>query len=126
MKPKTIKTLYWIVTGLFLSAMLMDAIGGITHQQAGIDNITHLGYPVYILTMMGTAKVLGVLAILQTRYTAIKEWAYAGFTISFLGAFWSRLAMGDAIGLAIAPVIMLAVMFVSYFLWKKFENLKRA
>ena len=124
MTPKTTKVLYWAVTGLFLSAMLMDAIGGITHQQAGIDNITHLGYPVYILTMMGTAKVLGVLAILQTRYTAIKEWAYAGFTISFLGAFWSRLAMGDAIGLAIPPVIMLAVLFISYFLWKKLLGLK--
>lgn len=124
MKPKTIKITYWIITGLFLLTMLMDAIGGLTHQQAGIDNITHLGYPVYILTMMGTAKILGVLAILQTRYTAIKEWAYAGFTISFLGALWSRLAMGDALGLVIPSVIMLAFMFVSYYFWRRFQEVK--
>jgi len=126
MKPKTIKITYWIITGLFLAAMLMDAIGGITHQQAGVDNITHLGYPVYILTMMGTAKILGVIAILQTKYIAIKEWAYSGFAISFIGGFWSRMAMADPIELVLPPVVMLVYMLVSYYFWKQFERLKVA
>jgi hypothetical protein len=89
MKPKTIKTLYWIFTVLFLLAMLGDAYGGITMQQAGKDSLAKLGYPMYLLVIMGSAKIAGVVAIAQTKYRIIKEWAYSGFTISFIGAFLS-------------------------------------
>jgi hypothetical protein len=124
MKPKTIKTLYWIFTVLFLLAMLGDAYGGITMQQAGKDSLAKLGYPFYLMVIMGWAKIAGVLAIAQTRYLVIKEWAYSGFTISFIGAFLSWLAVGAGAAMLIPPVVMLLVMFLTYYLWKRYEQVK--
>lgn len=44
-----------------------------------IDVITNLGYPVYILTILGIWKMLGVVAVLIPKFPLVKEWAYAGF-----------------------------------------------
>lgn len=126
MKPNTIKTTYWITTVIFALMALMDGIGGVTRQQAGIDVMNHLGYPVYFLSIVGVAKLLGAAAILQTRFRAIKEWAYAGFAFNFIGAFASRAFMGDPTFEVIFPIIMLAVMFVPYYFWKKYEQVRYA
>ncbi|WP_428331252.1 DoxX family protein [Mucilaginibacter sp.] len=123
MKPKTIKIIYWCVTILFALAMFGDAYGGITEQQAGVDVLNHLGYPIYNMPMFGVAKLLGAIALLQSRFRIIKEWAYAGFTFNFISAFVSRAIVGDGISLLIPPLIMLAIMFVSYFFWKKSQAL---
>ena len=112
MKPQTIKTLYWILTVLFCLAMLADAYGGVTQQKEGQDVLKHLGYPMYLLTISGVAKIIGVIAILQTRFTALKEWAYAGFTINFVFAVWSRAYVGDSIGMIVPPLIMIAYLFI--------------
>jgi len=124
MKPKTIKILYWTFTVLFLLAMLGDAYGGITMQQAGKDSLAKLGYPMYLLVIMGSAKIAGVLAIAQTKYKVIKEWAYSGFTISFIGAFLSWYAIGAGGAMLVPPVVMLIIMFFTYYLWKKYEQVK--
>ena len=126
MKPKTIKTGYWILTILFALAMLGDAYGGITKQEAGVVVLKHLGYPIYNMPMFGVAKLLGAIALLQTKFRTIKEWAYAGFAFNFISAFVSRAIVGDGIALLIPPLVMLAVMFASYFFWKKFEAIKAA
>jgi hypothetical protein len=116
---KSTKTIYWIMNILFALAMLMDAFGGITHQQAGIDVLKHLGYPEYLLTIAGVAKLFGIVAILQTKFIAIKEWAYAGFSFIFMLAFASRAFVKDGTVELIAPLIMLAYLLVVYYLWKK-------
>ena len=122
---KAIKITYWATTAIVALMMCFSAYMYVS-APAMTTAFHHLGFPDYFRIELAIAKVIGAVVLLAPVALRVKEWAYAGFTISFLGAFWSRLAMGDAIGLAIAPVIMLAVMFVSYFLWKKFENLKRA
>ncbi|MEP6467866.1 MAG: DoxX family protein [Parafilimonas sp.] len=119
MTGKTMKVLYWIFTILFALFMLMDAFGGITRQQAGIDVMQHLGYPVYVLTIFGGAKLLGAVAILQQKFYTIKEWAYAGFTFNFIGAMLSRAFVGDPVIWVLFPLIPLGILFISYFLWKK-------
>jgi hypothetical protein len=119
MQPKTINIIYWVLTILFCLAMLGDAFGGITKQQAGVDSLTHLGYPLYLLPLVGYMKILGVVAILQQKVSAIKEWAYAGFAFTFILAFSSRFIVGDSIGLLIPPVIMLIIMLLAYYFWKK-------
>lgn len=126
MKPNTIRTAYWISTIIFALMAIMDGFGGITRQQAGIDVMQHLGYPVYFLSIVGFAKILGAAAILQTRFVTIKEWAYAGFAFNFLGAFASRAFMGDSAFETIFPVIMLGVLGVPYFFWKKYEQTRYA
>jgi hypothetical protein len=124
MKTNKISIFYWVSTGIFALLMLMDSIGGITHEATGVAVIKHLGYPEYVLTIFGVAKLLGAIAILQPKFQTIREWAYAGFAINFIGAFCSRLAVGDPAGELIAPVVALLIMFVPYYAWKRYEAAK--
>jgi uncharacterized membrane protein YphA (DoxX/SURF4 family) len=122
MQTRTLKISYWTATILFALLLIMDGIGGITQAEAGQEALRHLGYPMYLLTVMGAAKILAAVAIVQTRFRTIKEWAFAGFTISCVGAFWSRMVIGDGADLLIFPVIFLGIMAVPYVLWKKLDR----
>ncbi len=126
MQPKTTKTLYWIVTVLLALAMLADGVAGVLRIKGGQEAMRHLGYPIYALTILGLAKILGVIALLQPAFRTLKEWAYAGFTINFIGAAASHAFSGDGIGMIAPALIVLAVLFISYYLWKKVEPVKAA
>jgi hypothetical protein len=124
MSDKAIKTTYWILAVVFALFMLMDGGAGIAKEKTGQEVMNHLHYPIYIMVITGAFKMLGAIAILQNKYKTIKEWAFAGFTINFIGAFASRAFVGDAIGLLMLPFVMLAVMFIVYYFWKKVETVK--
>jgi len=126
MKPKTIRIIYWIVTILFSLAMLFSGITEVLQIEQAKEVMKHLGYPIYVNMIIGTAKLLGVIAILQWKFKTIKEWAYAGFTIDIIGAAASILFAGDGILMALPTLPFLVVMFASYFLWKKMEQQKKA
>lgn len=122
MKPRTIKILYWSTTLLFALFFLMDGAMGIMQIEEGKEIMRHLGYPVYVLTILGIAKVSGAVALLQTKYSLLKEWAYAGFTFHFLGACLSRAFTGDSAVLVLSPLMFMGVMFISYYFWKRTEQ----
>jgi len=119
MKSKTLTILYWSATGLCFLAMLMAGVVEMMRSDEGQEIMRHLGYPVYVLTIIGVGKTLGALAIVQNRFRTLKEWAYAGFTINLLGAAASRAYAGDSLALIVSPFLFLAVILTSYFLWKK-------
>ncbi len=124
MKPKTLKVIYWIVTVLFALMMLLDGFAGALRVTGAKEALANLGYPEYLSTIIGIAKILGAVAILQNVFRTIKEWAYAGFAFMFIGAFASHTFSGSVIGFIILPIIMLAIVFLSYFLWKGIETEK--
>ncbi len=124
MKPKTIKTLYWVITIIFCVAMLLDGIAGLNLAEEGKKALHQLGYPFYIMTITGIAKILGAIAILQTKYDTIKEWAYAGFAIDFIGAAASWAFVGGGLIGVLPPLVALAFMFVVYYLWKRYQQQK--
>jgi len=71
--------------------MVPGAGGGLVELFTGgpasvAETLLFLGYPVYIMKILGLAKVLGGIAILTGRSPRLKEWAYAGFAFDFLGA----------------------------------------
>ncbi len=107
---------YWIATGLFCAVLLFSGVGHLTRIEMIREGMTHLGYPVYVMTILGTAKLLGVTALLIPGKPRLKEWAYAGFTFNLLGATASHGFAGDPLSEAIRPAILLIVCAVSYFL----------
>lgn len=119
MQPKTIKIIYWILTILFCVGALFGGVTEIMHTDSGIEVMKHLGYPIYVLCIIGTGKILGALALLQPKSRSLKEWAYAGFTIDLIGAAWSSAAVGDPFAMIMPAIIMLVILLVSYWLWKK-------
>ncbi len=122
MKPKTIGISYWIVTGLFALLVAGTAIP----TEAGEEVMATLGYPAYLLDILLVAKIVGAIALIQPQFRTIKEWAYAGFAIDFIGAAVSGIIATGNIQFVIMPLIFLAVMFGSYYLWKKEERLTAA
>jgi len=119
MKPKIIKIIYWVSTILFVLANLFSGITSIMRTESGVELMKGLGYASYVLIILGLAKVLGSIALVQDKFRTLKEWAYAGFTFDILGASASFAFTGSPISAVLSPLIFLAVMFVSYFSWKK-------
>jgi DoxX-like family len=89
------KIIYWVATALLAIGMLQSGIFAVLRTKQWVDLITPLGYPLYFLTILGTWKILGVIAILIPRFKLLKEWAYAGFFFAMTGALASHLACGD-------------------------------
>jgi len=108
------KLAYWIPTVLLGLMMTMSGLMAVTRQPPAVEGYTHLGYPLYFLTILGTAKLLGVATLLVPGLPRLKEWAYAGFMINLVSAVASHLAVGDPPGESVMPLILLAVLFVSW------------
>ena len=113
---KSLRFWYWTATILFALLLVADGLGGIARQEAGVEALMHLGYPLYLLPAMGFAKLLAAIAILQTKFRTPKEWAFAGWAFTCAGAFVSRAAVGDSAEL-IYPVVFLGIAAVPYWLW---------
>jgi len=73
--------------------------------------LQHLGYPVYLLKILGWWKPLGAIALLVPRFPRLKEWAYAGEFFAMTGAAASGVVRGkDDPGTLIWPPLILAVL----------------
>lgn len=120
MSAKSIRGWYWITTILLAAFMVFSGISHLMGGDAVNELMGALGYPLYLNAILGVAKILGSIAIIQNRFTAIKEWAYAGFAIDLVGAIISFFAVGMASG-AWGVVPFLVVMAASYALWKKLQ-----
>jgi DoxX-like family len=116
------KIIYWIST-LWL-ALGMLATGGLQlfKVQAegalappGVYGIRHLGYPVYLLTILGVWKILGVVAVLIPKFPLLKEWAYAGFFLLLSGAIFSHIAVGDPVVEIFPGLLLLILTVVSWY-----------
>jgi hypothetical protein len=120
MTPRTTARFYWTLTILFCLMMLADGVAGLLHEQNGVAAMRQLGYPVFIMDITGAAKILGALALLQNKYRTLKEWAFAGFVIDFIGAGASVLFAGMGLTATLPALVMLAMIFGLYFLWKRY------
>ena len=107
------KIIYWIATLWLALGMLSTGIGQLFNfkGQGGADMITHLGYPLYLLTILGAWKILGVVAMLIPKFPLLKEWTYAGFFFIMTGAAFSHIAISDPV-IEIFPSLLLLVLTV--------------
>ncbi|MCK7590495.1 DoxX family protein [Subsaxibacter sp. CAU 1640] len=118
---KSHKIIYWIATGLiFLFEGVMPALT--SQSEMAKEGIRHLGYPDYFGTALAVFKVLGALLLIIPQVPKrLKEWAYAGFTFDFLFAFISIWAVDGLSGMTFFPLIVLAVLMISYVYYHKLQ-----
>ena len=111
------KIIYWIATIWLSLGMFSTGIMQLMKKpgQGGIEMIADLGYPVYLLIILGIWKILGVIAILVPKIPLIKEWAYAGFFFAMTGAFFSHLAVQDPAIELFPSVLLLILIFISWY-----------
>ncbi|TGJ99503.1 DoxX family protein [Leptospira semungkisensis] len=120
-KEKWIKVsrwIYWTLTLFLTATMMMAGVAYLASFQANVEGILLLGYPVYLLKILGFAKVLGGIGILQNRFKTLKEWAYAGYSFNLLGATASYLLSGVGFGKAMVPFTIFALLMITYRQWK--------
>jgi len=76
---------------------------------AELDLMTRLGYPDYLLTILGVSKLLGLIVILVPGLLLLKEWAYAGFVFTLAGALASHLVVRDPFYEIVPPLLLLVL-----------------
>ena len=116
------KIIYWIATLWLASGMLATGTLQLFKAKAegalappGVYGITHLGYPVYFLTILGIWKILGVVAVLIPKFPLLKEWAYAGFSFAMSGAVFSHIAVGDPMNENVPALLLLVLTVISWY-----------
>lgn len=109
---KTKKVVYWVSTGIVAAFMLFSSYLYLSKNPQMIDGFEKLGYPLYFAMLLGVAKLLGVLGLLQQKWKTLQEWAYAGFTFTFIGAAWTHLSTGTSFLAALIALVILGVSYV--------------
>jgi uncharacterized membrane protein YphA (DoxX/SURF4 family) len=109
---------YWATTTVvaleLLAGGVTDLVHGRTELVAGepvVEVLAHLGYPVYLLRILGVWKLPAGIALLAPRFPRLKEWAYAGAFFVYTGAAASGVVRGrDDPGTHIWPPLIFAVL----------------
>jgi hypothetical protein len=109
------KIIYWVATIWLALGMLSTGIVQLLKVKEEVDMMTHLGYPIYFLTMLGVWKMLGIVTVLIPKFPLLKEWAYAGFFFVMSGAIFSHLASGDEAKDFFGPTLLLILTVVSWY-----------
>lgn len=120
--------IYWISTGILSLMMLFSGYAYLTNEnmEAAFD---HIGYPDYFRIELAVAKILGVIVLLIPAVPQlIKEWAYAGFAITFISALIAHSVSGDPASVIIAPFVALLLLATSriYLQKKEYRQLVNA
>lgn len=114
------KIIYWASTSL---AMFLGGIAGFSYLAVPkmAEGFRHFGLPDYFRIELGIAKIIGLFIILIPNVPSrVKEWAYAGFGITFLSAFVAHTAV-DGVETAAMPVLALALLAVSYVFYHRVQ-----
>ena len=114
MKKKN-KIIYWIATLWLSLGMVSTGIVQIIHMKEEVERMAALGYPAYFLTIIGTWKMLGVVAVLLPNFPLIKEWAYAGFFFLMSGAILTHLAVDSTMFEYFGPSLLLVLTVISWY-----------
>jgi len=109
------KIIYWIATIWLALGMASTGIVQLLKMKEETNMMVNLGYPAYLLTILGIWKILGVVAVLIPKFPLLKEWAYAGFFFAMSGAAFSHLAIGDGAKEFFGPILLLVLTFVSWY-----------
>lgn len=110
------KIAFWTATVLLCLGMLGGGIAQLIGAKPNVEGITRLGFPLYVLAILGIWKILAVVAILVPRYGLLKEWAHAGLFFLLSGGVVSHLVSGEELMKAFPAFIFLCLNIASWYL----------
>ena len=109
--PKNIA--FWGTTGIVAVWALFAAFTYLTNAPQSVENFRHVGYPQQLRILLGMAKAAGAIALVVPRLPTLKEWAYAGFTFTWIAATVAHYLAGDG-PLVFVPLGFLTLLAISY------------
>jgi hypothetical protein len=105
---------YWLSTAVVVGECAVGGALDLLRAPPFYPVMISLGYPAYLATIMGTAKLIAAVILAAPRLARLKEWAYAGVMINMVGAAASHIAMRQAVTALIAPVLFAGLALVSW------------
>lgn len=117
------KIIYWATTAIVSGTMLMSAYMYLT-ADAIREAFIHLGFPSYFRQELAIAKIIGAIVLLAPVPARVKEWAYAGFGITFLSAIIAHTSV-DGIQTAVGPMVFLVLLLVSYLSYHRVSDIPK-
>jgi uncharacterized membrane protein YphA (DoxX/SURF4 family) len=86
---------YWVTTGLIVLETAAGAEWDLVRNDFVRQVFAHLGYPLYLLTILGIWKLPAAIVLVIPKFGRVKEWAYAGLFFVYTGASASHFMRGD-------------------------------
>jgi hypothetical protein len=108
------KIAYWASTALMALALL-GSLGYLTGSEEVVSGFARAGYPQHLRIVLGIAKPAAAIVLLLPGLVLLKEWAYAGVSFAWIMAHIAAHASRESVGVQIMPLILLAILGVSYF-----------
>ena len=108
------RVIYIASTAILVLEILAGAFMDLAHLPYVVQDVRSIGYPTFVLYIVGVWKVLAVGALLWPRLPRLREWAYAGVFFEMSGAVGSHVFVGDPVGQYAAP---LAFTFLTLMSW---------
>lgn len=107
---------YWVLTGYLAFESILGATWDFNWINKGfaINMMQHIGFPSYFLIMKGVCTLLAVPVFLLPGMRLLKEWAYFGTFITYIGAIVAHLAVGDGLVAIGYPIILAIITFASW------------
>lgn len=101
-------------TAILVLETAAGAFSDLAHLPYVVQDVRSIGYPTYVLYIVGVWKALAVVALLWPRLPRLREWAYAGLFFEMFGAFESHVLSGDHFGKYAVPLAFSFITLVSW------------
>ncbi len=101
--------------------MLMSGVMYLMKSPEVVEGFKTLGFPDSFRILLGTAKLLGALALVIPVWDKLKEWAYAGLAFTFISAVYVHIYTNTPF---VGALVAMAMLGVSYFFWNRIKAAK--
>ena len=112
--------LYWVTTALITLESLVGGLWDLTYGHPKllgdthvVEVVTSLGYPAYMLAIIGIGKIPGAITLVVPGFLRLKEWAYAGIVFELAGAVISQAMCGHR-SETVVPLFLLGLALASW------------
>jgi len=112
MRTRTIA--YWTTTLIIVAELVSGAVLDLARTGSTVATLHHLGYPTYLLSILGPWRLLAAAALLVPGLPRLKEWAYAGTFFELTGAALSFAAVGGSASNVVTPLLLAACAVASW------------
>jgi hypothetical protein len=96
---------YWLCTAIVAWEMCAGACWDLLRIEFVRGIFDHLGYPYYLLFIIGVWKLPAAVTLFVPGFLRLKEWAYAGAVFNYTGAAASHFFVGDGPSKWVGPLV---------------------
>lgn len=106
--------IYWLVSLPVLAETAAGIQWDFARNPTVVEALETIRFPDYMADVLGTAKILALIALLVPGFPRLKEWAYAGIVFVYVGAAVCHFAVNDTLGHILTPAVLAVIAMASW------------